>query len=144
LIFAGRRETYPVAVLTEIRRTSKDVRSSRANTMVVVDKERGRVLVDVMSEVWTEDAPVRRLRGLKDRPALKRPHGYLLVVDGIADRARDRLEKEFGEVPFAARLLVWRSDEPSAVIRRELDQLYAEVARRKQAALDHPSTADAS
>ena len=142
LIFAGRRETYPIAVMTEIRRTSKDVRSPIANRNVIVDEGRV-VVVDVMNEVWTEDAPVRRLRGLEERRPGEQ-FGYLLVVDGIADRARDRVEKEFGEAPFPARLLVWRSDEPPAVIRREFDQLRAEVARRKQAAPDHPSTADAS
>jgi hypothetical protein len=143
LIFAGRRETYPIAVMTAVRRTSKRVWSSGANTMVVADD--GRLIhVDVINEVWTEDAPVRRLRRLEDLPAHKHIDGYLLVVDGIADRARDRVEQEFGEAPFPARLLVWRSDEPPAIIHRELDQLYAEVARRKQAALNHPPAADAS
>ena len=118
------------------------MRSPLANRNVIVDE--GRVVVDVMNEVWTEDAPVRRLRGLEDHRPPAEQFGYLLVVDGIADRARDRVEKEFGEAPFPARLLVWRSDEPPAVIRREFDQLCAEVARRKQAAPDHPSTADAS
>ena len=143
LIFAGRPDTYPIAVMTEIRQMSKDVQSSLDNRVVIVDEGLHVVVVDVLSEVWTEDAPVRRLRGLEDSPHAKQ-FGYLLVVDGIADRARARVEKEFGEVPFPARLLVWRSDEPPAVIRRELDQLSAEVARRKQAAPDHPATADAS
>jgi hypothetical protein len=144
LIFAGRRETYPVAVMTAIRRTSKDMRireSPNADRMVVDDEGR-LVRVDVMSEVWTEDAPVRRIRRLEHLDA-SQPFGYLLVVDGIADRARDRVEQALGEAPFAARLLVWRSDEPSAPVREELDRLRTEMALREEATLDHPPTVDA-
>jgi hypothetical protein len=144
LIFAGRRETYPIAVMTAIRRTSKDaqIRESPSGNMMVVEEHGRLVRVDVMSDVWTEDAPMRRIRELAGRD-FPEPFAYFLVVDGIADRARDRVEQELGEAPFAARLLVWRSDEPSALVREELDRLRTELALREEAAADRPPAVDA-
>jgi hypothetical protein len=134
LIFAGRRETYPVAVSAAIRRASPKARIrelKHANTMAV-DDSGSRVVVDVMSEVWTEDAPLRRIRRLA---GLGPPYdfAYLLVVDGIAERARDRVEEELALAPLAARLVVWRSDESAAPLQEELERLRKEVARREAA-----------
>lgn len=135
LIFAGRRATYSSAVMTAIRRTAigTRIRESSTASRIVVEHEQRLVVVDVMSEIWTEDAPVRRIRQLADRNRTT-AFGYLLTVDAIADRARDRVEQELGRAPFPGRLLVWRSDEPRALVREELERLFDELATREDSA----------
>ncbi len=73
-----------------------------------------RVIVDVITQLWNHDPVLPRLERICAGPTRHRPAGYLLVVDAIADRARDRLEQALKDAPFPARLAVWRAISPSA------------------------------
>jgi hypothetical protein len=113
LILDGGDVPYEVAV---VRALGKHVGSERI--FVVRDHEGyGRAIVDdwlfvdVMRGVWNHDAAQLRLEQLAARDTVKRPHGYLLVVDAIAEPARERVEAAMDDAPFPAALAVWRSDQ---------------------------------
>ena len=64
-----------------------------------------------------------RLDRLSGREIVRRPRGYLLVVDAIAEGARDRLELAPYGAPFPAMLAVWGSDQPQADLTAVFDAL---------------------
>jgi hypothetical protein len=84
------------------------------------------VTVDVMRAVWNPDAVVGRLRRLDARR--RRPDGYLLVVDAIAESVRERVELAFSQAPFEADLAVWRGDQPVEELTAALDALRSQIA----------------
>jgi hypothetical protein len=113
LILAGGDVSYDVAV---VRALGKHVGGERI--LVIRDHEGyGRAIVDewmvvdVMRGVWNHDAAALRLERLAARETVKRPRGYLLVVDAIAEPARERVEAALADAPFPAALAVWRSDQ---------------------------------
>jgi hypothetical protein len=113
LILAGGDVPYDVAV---VRAIGKHVGGERI--FVVRDHEGygraivdGWLVVDVMRGVWNHDAATLRLERLSARETVKRPRGYLLVVDAIAEPARERVEAAMDDAPFPAALAVWRSDQ---------------------------------
>ncbi|HEX5780592.1 MAG TPA: hypothetical protein VFX80_01660 [Solirubrobacteraceae bacterium] len=83
----------------------------------------GDLVVDVMQAVWNHDAATRRLRRASAGTAERRPGGYLLVVDAIADAARERIGQALFEAPFEGTLAVWRADQPAKDLTDELDAL---------------------
>ena len=62
------------------------------------------------------------------RPEQDRPKAYLLVVDAIAERARDRVEDALQNAPFPARLAVWRSDQPARDLIKPFEALREQVS----------------
>lgn len=93
-----------------------------------------RILVDVMHGVSTEDAPLRRLKAVRARlAAYFEASGYLLVVDAVAERARDRIDGAFEESALPAELVVWRSDEPGAPLADAVERLAARMASDREA-----------
>ena len=86
------------------------------------------VVIDVMPDVRNHDAAVQRLEWLADQPFVRRARGYLLVVDGIADGARERVERALSEAPFEAALAVWRGDQRPADLTDAFDRLEARVS----------------
>jgi hypothetical protein len=86
------------------------------------------VVVHVMRDLRNEDAPTRALDRVLAQPEL-RPHGYLLVVDAVADRARDRIEDAFAHAPLPALLAVWRSDQPVGDLAETVKPLTMELQR---------------
>jgi hypothetical protein len=143
LIFAGLPKSYEQSVLNALRQAlpNTQVAAQRGTSGYVRallhygEFPNGPfVVVDVMRELWTEDAPTRALARLLARePALK-PQGYLLVVDAVADRARDRIEDAFARAPLPAVLAVWRSDQPVADLAETLQPLTVELQRLASAA----------
>ena len=81
------------------------------------------MIVDVITQLWNHDPVLPRLERICARPDETRPAGYLLVVDAIADRARDRLEQALKDAPFPARLAVWRGDQPERDLIASFDAL---------------------
>ena len=114
LILAGSQARYDVTVPRALEKhlgeERIDIRTQPGYERAVVDDL---VLVDVMAQVWNHDAAIRRLERIFATPEEQRPKAYLLVVDAIADRARDRIEAELMRAPFPARLVVWREDQPA-------------------------------
>jgi hypothetical protein len=134
LIAAGYRQPYEAAVLKALReelgrRHVRPTRGERGNDRAVVDRE-GRILVDVMQDVWTEDAPVRRLNVVPFFQATQTIDGYLLVSDAVGERARDRIESAFAKQDFPARLAVWRSDQPAVHLAQAVEWLEEQIASR--------------
>lgn len=134
LIAAGYRQPYEAAVLKALRaglgrRNVHPTRGEHGNDRAVVERE-GRILVDVMQDVWTEDAPLRRLELLPLFIATQTTDGYLLVADAVGERARDRIEKVFAEQEFPARLEVWRSDQPGVHLAQAVERLEEQIASR--------------
>ena len=125
LILAGTDVPFDVRV---VRALSRHVGSRRIFVLrdragygrAVVD---GDVFIDVMHAVWNHDAAVQRIERLAARPAERRPRGYLLVVDAVAEVARERIEGALGDVPFAARLVVWRADQRAEDLTDAFDAL---------------------
>ena len=70
---------------------------------------------------------VQRLEWLGDQPFVRRARGYLLVVDAIAEGARERVEHALSEAPFEAALAVWRGDQRPADLTAAFDRLEARV-----------------
>ena len=85
------------------------------------------VVIDVMPDVRNHDAAVKRLEWLGDQPFVRRARGYLLVVDAIAEGARERVEQALSEAPFEAALAVWRGDQRPADLTAAFDGLQARV-----------------
>ena len=61
------------------------------------------VVIDVIPDVRNHDAPVQRLEWLGDQPFVRRARGYLLVVDAIAEGARERVEHPSRRLPSRPR-----------------------------------------
>jgi hypothetical protein len=134
LIAAGYRQPYEDAVLKALRgglgrRNVHPTRGERGNDRAVVDRK-GRIVVDVMQGVWTEDAPLRRLNVVPFFQATQAAEGYLLVADAVGERARDRIESAFAEQDYPARLAVWRSDQPAVHLVQVVEELEAQIATR--------------
>jgi hypothetical protein len=128
LILDGGDVPYEVSV---VRALGKHVGGERI--FVVRDHEGygraivdGWVVVDVMRGVWNHDAAALRLERLASRETVKRPRGYLLVVDAIAEPARERIEAALAEAPFPAVLAVWRSDQRAG----DLTDAYERLSER--------------
>jgi hypothetical protein len=125
LILAGRDVPFDVSV---VRVLSKHVGSKRIHILrnregygrAIVD---GDVFIDVMHAVWNHDAAVQRLERLGARSPEQRPRGYLLVVDAIAEAARERIGLAAAQAPFAAGLAVWRGDQRHADLTEAFDAL---------------------
>ncbi len=81
------------------------------------------VVIDVMQDVRNHDAAVQRVQRLGTQPFVRRARGYLLVVDAIAEGARERVEHALSEAPFAAALVVWRADQRPGDLTAALDLL---------------------
>jgi hypothetical protein len=86
------------------------------------------LIVDVMQDVRNHDAAVQRLQRLADKPLERRARGYVLVVDAVAEGARERIEHALSEAPFAAALVVWRADQRPADLTAAFDLLQARPA----------------
>jgi hypothetical protein len=126
LILAGRDVPFDVSV---VRVLSKHVGTKRIHVLrdregygrAIVD---GDVFIDVMHAVWNHDAAVRRLERIGARSPEQRPRGYLLVVDAIAEAARERIGLALEQAPFAAALAVWRGDQRRADLTEAFDALH--------------------
>ena len=90
----------------------------------IVDEQ---VIVDVMVSVWNHDAAVQRLEWLGARAPERRPHGYLLVVDAVAEAARVRYTLALSQAPFAAGLAVWRADQHAGDLTEAFDALHERI-----------------
>jgi hypothetical protein len=88
----------------------------------IIDSE-PRVLVDVMQQVSSEEAPLRRLQRIGPLLLAHGCQAYLLVADDVAERARERIDDAFAEQEFPALLAVWRSDQPVADLNARLQRL---------------------
>ena len=94
LVLAGGELPYDGAVVRALGELVGGGRMTEAGDhegygRAIVD---GWVVIDVMREVWNHDAAALRLERLAARSIARRPRGYLLVVDAIAEGARERLE----------------------------------------------------
>jgi hypothetical protein len=85
------------------------------------------VVVDVMQDVRNHDAVVQRVERLGNQPFVRRARGYLLVVDAVAEGARERVEHALSEAPFEAALAVWRSDQRPADLTAAFDALQERI-----------------
>jgi hypothetical protein len=85
------------------------------------------VVIDVMHDVRNHDAAVQRLEWLGNQPFVRRARGYLLVVDAVADGARERVEHALSEAPFEAALAVWRGDQRPADLTAAFDLLQERI-----------------
>jgi hypothetical protein len=128
LILAGGRARYDVTVP---RALEKHFGPARVRILRRPGYERALVdnlvLVDVMTQVWNHDPAIRRLERICAISEKHWPKGYLLVVDAIADRARDRIETELMRAPFPARLAVWRADQPERDLIASFEALREEI-----------------
>ena len=119
LILAGGETPFEVKV---VRALGKHVGDDRIRVerkpdgygQAVVD---GSVVIDVMQDVRNHDAAVQRIQRLGEQPLERRASGYLLVVDAVAEGARERIEAACSEAPFEAALVVWRDPSISAISR---------------------------
>jgi hypothetical protein len=134
-IAAGYRQPYEEAVLKTLRSKLRawrvrPLRGEFGNERATLESGDVRVLVDVMQNVSTEDAPVRRLELVRelfiDGQGLD---AYLLVVDDVDGRARDRIEAAYGESAFPAALAVWRTDEPGVHLAQAVDGVAGKIKR---------------
>lgn len=138
VIWTGRPEPYEEALRSALRRRLPDWRMTRLPGEVgyeraIVQKD-SRILVDVMHDISTEDAPLRRLELVRARlAAYFGTTGYLLVVDAVAGRARDRIDKAFEESTLPAELVVWRSDEPGSPLADAVERLAGRIAPAREA-----------
>ena len=85
------------------------------------------VAIDVMHDVRNHDAAVQRIQRLGEKPIVRRARGYLLVVDAVAEGARERIEHACSEAPFEAALVVWRADQRPADLTAALDRLQERI-----------------
>ena len=93
LILAGGELPYEGAVVHKLGKLVGGGRMTEAGDhegygRAIVDDS---VVIDVMRDVWNHDAAALRLERLAARSIERRPRGYLLVVDAIAEGARERL-----------------------------------------------------
>jgi hypothetical protein len=127
-IWTGHREPYEDSLRTALRRHLPDWKTMRlpgnhGYERAIVEKTE-RILVDVMHDVSTEDAPLRRLGLVRAKLATDwKADGYLLVVDAIAERARDRIDKAVKDSDLPAAFVVWRSDEPGVHLAEAVQRL---------------------
>lgn len=129
----GAPASYSQIVRTALRKsganvTKTDVRHGYEGAILEHDRA-GRVLVEAMPQVWTEDAPMRRLRSIElgnDLPSFA-VDGYLLVVDAVASSARERIDEAFAEAQLPAKLVAWRADEGPEVLGHELERFAGEL-----------------
>jgi hypothetical protein len=106
LILAGREVPFDVAA---VRALSKHVGGRRI--FVLRDREgHGRAIV----------------------PPERRPRGYLLVVDAVAEAARERIARHLSQAPFAAALTVWRPDQRARDLTDAFDALEEQMAPTSQ------------
>jgi hypothetical protein len=129
LILAGSEDRYDVSVTRVLEKHVGDElirvdRERRGYMRALVDE---RLLVDVMTQVWNHDPAIRRIERISAIPEARRPKEYLLVVDAIADRARDRIESKLRTAPFAAALAVWRADQPERDLIASFEALRARI-----------------
>jgi hypothetical protein len=142
LILAGRRRGYEDGVLAALReqlprKTITETYGRFGYDVAIVGKQR-RVLVDVMRELWNEDAAIDRLQGVERLQAasLLEIDAYLLVTDAVSAWARERIEAAFSKAALPAKLVVWRADQRPAALSGELKRLRAEAERQND---DHRS-----
>ena len=81
------------------------------------------VVIDVMQDVRNHDAAVQHIQRHGAKPSERRARGYLLVVDAVAEGARERIEIACSEAPFEAALVVWRADQRPEDLTAALDRL---------------------
>jgi hypothetical protein len=129
LILGGAEASYDVAVVRALQKYVGDdhvatVHEPSGYERALIDKS---VFVDVIRDVRNHDGAERRLARLGALDSHQRPRGYLLVVDAIAEGARDRIERALAQAPFPARLAVWRSDQPAVDLTDAFDALQARL-----------------
>jgi hypothetical protein len=121
LIVAGGGAPFDVKVVRALAKHVGDdritiVRKPQGYARALVD---GRLLVDVMQDVRNHDAVVQRLQRLANQS-----FDYLLVVDAVAQGARERIEHALSEAPFAAAVVVWRADQRPADLTDAFDERF--------------------
>jgi hypothetical protein len=125
LVLAGGEAPFEVKV---VRALGKHVGDDRISIVRKPDGY-GQALVDecvviaVMQDVRNHDAAVQHIQRLGAKPFEHRARGYLLVVDAVAEGARERIEHSCSEAPFEAALVVWRADQRPADLTAALDLL---------------------
>jgi hypothetical protein len=129
LILGGAEASYDVAVVRALQQHVGGERLAtthdhRGYERALIDKA---VLVDVIRDVRNHDAAERRLERVAACSSDVRPRGYLLVVDAIAEGARERIERALAQAPFPARLAVWRDDQPARDLADAFDALQARL-----------------
>jgi hypothetical protein len=129
LILGGAEASYDVAVVRALQKHVGDdqlatVHDPSGYERALIDRS---VFVDVIRDVRNHDGAERRLERLGALASHQRPRGYLLVVDAIAEGARDRVELALAQAPFPARLAVWRSDQPARDLTDAFDALRARL-----------------
>jgi hypothetical protein len=87
----------------------------------------GNVVIDVMHAVWNHDVAVQRLERLGARSPERRPGGYMLVVDAVAEAAHKRIDQAASQAPFAAVLAVWRADQHPRDLAEAFDVLHGQL-----------------
>jgi hypothetical protein len=129
LILAGRDVPFDVLV---VRALTTHVGAKR----IVAPRDRegfgravvdGNVVIDVMHAVWNHDVAVQRLERLGARSPERRPGGYMLVVDAVAEAARKRIDQAASQAPFAAVLAVWRADQHPRDLAEAFDVLHGQL-----------------
>ena len=138
VIWTGQAEPYEEALRSALRRRLPDWKMTRLTGELGYERAlveaSERILVDVMHGVSTEDAPLRRLEAVRARLAgYFDASGYLLVVDAVAERARDRIDEAFEKSALSAELVVWRSDEPGAPLADAVERLAGRIAAAREA-----------
>jgi hypothetical protein len=133
LVLAGLPKSYEQSVLNALLQLLPDARvlvetgrNGYAGALLQYDQVL--VLFHVMRDVRNEDAPIRALDHVLAQPKF-RPDGYLLVVDAVADRARDRIEDAFAHAQLPALLAVWRSDQPAGDFAEAVKPFTMELQR---------------
>jgi hypothetical protein len=129
LVLAGGEAPFEVKV---VRALAKHVGEDRISIVrkpdgyghALVDEW---VAIDVMHDVRNHDAAVQRIQRLGEKPIVRRARGYLLVVDAVAEGARERIEHACSEAPFEAALVVWRADQRPADLTAALDRLQERI-----------------
>jgi hypothetical protein len=129
LILAGGDAPFEATVVRALGKHVGDdrisiVRKPEGYGRAVVDDW---VVIDVMQDVRNHDAAVQRLQRLGDQPFVSRARGYLLVVDAVAEGARERIERALSEAPFEASLAVWRADQRPADLTAAFDLLQERI-----------------
>ena len=129
LILAGGEAPFDTKVVRVLRKHVGDDRISISRDRAgygraVID---GWVVIDVIPDVRNHDAAVQRLARLADQPFVRRARGYLLVVDAVAEGARERIERALSDAPFEAALAVWRGDQRPADLTAAFDALQERI-----------------
>lgn len=130
LILAGGEAPFEAKVVRALGKHVGDdrisiVRKPEGYGRAVVDDW---VVIDVMQDVRNHDAAVQRLQRLGTQPFVRRARGYLLVVDAVAEGARERIEHACSEASFEAALVVWRADQRPADLTAAFDLLQERIS----------------